>query len=627
VKNSIKNKNKRKIKSPFWFYVIILVIPILFFTFLEIGLRLSNYGRNNDQWISITDTKQMLSPDIAGRYFFNTKNFPQSNNEAFDIIKKNDAFRIFVLGGSSAAGFPFSPNGTFSRYIRDRLELLYPEIPIEVVNVAITATNSYTIRDLFPGIIEQEPDLILIYAGHNEYYGALGVGSTENIGNSRGFVHFIIWLNKFKSVELLRNLFQSLGNLFLNNSVQDNKRGATLMARIVKDQLITFNSEDFDTGINQFKGNLDDIFQMAGDADIPIIIGTLVSNLKDQKPFVSVNDVHQESANIIFEKAQERFNLQDYHSADSLFRMAKDLDALRFRAPEKINSIIKELAAKYNCGIVNIDSVFNARSPGGIVGNNFLVDHLHPTLEGYLLIGSIYFDVMKKFNYLPQSQAKNISDSEQDNIVISNFAFSRLDSIVAGIRIVGLLNDWPFVDNPDFSFLNDLELKNQIDSIAYGIAVENKNWEVGHREAALWYLRKEDYPNFAKEMKILTSQYPFKLSFYDQASKELLNVKEYDLAFPFLLKRYKEKPDAFTTKWIGNIWLNKGKVDTAIEYLKQSIAQDDSDAQVFYNLTGAYIKKENYKSALESLDKCIKINPEFPNAISLKLELTKILEQ
>ena len=96
-----------------------------------------------------------------------------------------------------------------------------------------------------------------------------------------------------------------------------------------------------------------------------------------------------------------------------------------------------------------------------------------------------------------------MSDSEQDSIVISNFAFSRLDSAVANIRLVGLLNDWPFVDNPDFSFLNDLDLRNKIDSIAYGIAVENKNWEIGHRQAAEWYLVNNDYLNFAKEMKYL----------------------------------------------------------------------------------------------------------------------------
>jgi len=618
---------ENKKRSPLWFYIFLVIIPVIFFILLETGLRIFDYGRNDDQWISVTETKRMLNPDIGGRYFLNTKNFPQSNNEAFDIIKKKDAFRIFVLGGSSAAGFPYSPNGTFSRYIHQRLELLYPEIPIEVINVAITATNSYTIRDLLPGIVEQKADLILIYAGHNEYYGALGVGSMENIGDSRRFVHFIIWINKFKTVELVRNIFGSIGSLFSNDSAQTTKRGGTLMARIVKDQLIEFNSEAFNTGINQFTGNLEDILEMANESNIPVILGTLVSNLKDQHPFVSLTTANRESAQTIFEKAEQKLILQAYLSADSLFKIAKDLDALKFRAPEKMNSIMKDLALKYKCAVVNLDLAFNKESPDGIVGNNLLVDHLHPTLSGYFLMGRIYFEEMKRLGYLPKEQPEKFSDAELDSIVISNFTFSELDSVISELRIAGLLNDWPFVKDPDFTFLTNLKLRNGIDSIAYGIAVENKNWEIGHRQAAELYLVNKDYINFAKEMKVLTSQYPFKLSFYDQASADLLNVKEYDLAYPFLIKRYKEYPDASTSKWLGNISLNRGEVDDAIKYLEQSSKLDNSDAQVFYNLTGAYIHKDEIKVALESLDNCIKIDPEFPNAKNLKIQLTKILNQ
>ncbi|MGB5529202.1 MAG: SGNH/GDSL hydrolase family protein, partial [Ignavibacteriaceae bacterium] len=283
-----KKKKKERTKFPFWFYLVLILIPILFFALLEIGLRIFDYGRNDDQWIQVTENKQMLNPDIAGRYFFNIKDLPQSNNDAFDIIKRENAFRVFVMGGSSAAGFPFSPNGTFSRYIRDRLELLYPEKHIEVINIAITATNSYTIRDLLSEVLEQKPDLILIYAGHNEYYGAFGVGSTENAGNSRKFVNFLIWLNKFKSIELFRNLLILSGSFFNNDEDISTRQGGTLMARIVKQQLIPFKSEPFYVGTSQFEENLEDILRMTGDAKVPVIIGTLVSNLKDQKPFASV---------------------------------------------------------------------------------------------------------------------------------------------------------------------------------------------------------------------------------------------------------------------------------------------------------------------------------------------------
>jgi len=366
---------------------------------------------------------------------------------------------------------------------------------------------------------------------------------------------------------------------------------------------------------------------MTREADVPVVIGTLVSNLKDQKPFISVGSDSEEYADSIYLKAQFQLKLGNLNSADSLFRKAKDLDALRFRAPENINEIIKQLALKSHCGLVDVDSVFNANSPDGIVGNNLTVDHLHPSLSGYLLMGKIYFEAMERNGFFPDDGRLQIPGGEQDSVVVHNFAFSRLDSVISNIRLIGLLNDWPFVESPDFSFIKKINLNDRIDSIAYKVAVENMNWEKGHREAAEYYLSKKDYLNFTKEFQVLVSQYPFKLSDYDYASSQLINVKEYDLAYNFLLKRFKEAPDAFSAKWIGNINLNRGKVDEAIKYLSASIEYDNNDAQTFYNLAGAYIQKEEFKNALQSIDRCLSINPDFSNANSLKVQLTKILSQ
>jgi len=605
----------------------LILIPIVFFILLEIILRVVDYGRNDDQWIRITETKQMLNPDIAGRYFFNTKDLPQSNNDAFDIDKRENAFRVFVMGGSSAQGFPFSPNGTFSRYIRDRLELIYPKNHIEVINVAITATNSYTIRDLPPGVLEQKPDLIIIYAGHNEYYGAFGIGSTENIGNSRATVNFLIWLNKFKSVQLIRNWIESITILFGSENDKDPEQGGTLMARIVKEQLIPMNSELFNSGLQQFEGNFEDILKMTQAAGVPVIFGTLVSNLKDQKPFISVGTDPDENADSVYFQANIQLSNRNFSVADSLFRKAKDLDALRFRAPEMINNIIRRLADKFNYKIIITDAIFNNTSPDGIVGDNLIVDHLHPSLTGYQLIGKIYFEEMLRNGYLPVSEQAQISVSEQDKIVVENFAFSRLDSMISQIRLTGLLNDWPFVDKRDFSFIKNLSLNGRIDSIAYRIAVENMNWEKGHREAAEWYLNKKDYQNFAKEFFVIVSQYPFKLADYDYAASQLISAKQYELAYSLLLKRFKETPDAFSAKWLGNINLTNGNVDEAIMYLNESLSFDKTDTQVYYNLAGAYVQNEEYEKALHSIEQCLSIKPDFPNAKSLKSQLIKIIAQ
>ena len=97
----------------------------------------------------------------------------------------------------------------------------------------MSAINSYAIRDLMPELIKKQPDLVLIYLGHNEYYGALGVGSMESLGSSRFIVNTTLWLNKFKTVELLRNFIKTISGIF--SSGREITSG-TMMAQIAKEE-------------------------------------------------------------------------------------------------------------------------------------------------------------------------------------------------------------------------------------------------------------------------------------------------------------------------------------------------------------------------------------------------------
>ena len=192
------NLNKEKLteistkKSPIWFYGIMIPIPVIFFVGLELVLRYFNYGYDFQQFVSTSNyhkDKIFLNPDIPRKYFFNLKASPSVLPDGFDIQKQQYAFRVFILGESSAAGWPYVPNASFPRHIKRKLELLYPENTIEVINCGMSAINTYTVRDFVPGIIEQNPDLIIIYTGHNEYYGALGAGSSVSLGYSRTLVN------------------------------------------------------------------------------------------------------------------------------------------------------------------------------------------------------------------------------------------------------------------------------------------------------------------------------------------------------------------------------------------------------------------------------------------------------
>lgn len=622
--DSVSDKKKSEIKKTNQhlrkiFYAILILIPIIFFILLEFSLRIFNYGYDLSQWVNVTKGKLVLNTDIAHKYFFNTKSVPYSNQNAFDEIKTDSSFRIFVLGGSAAAGYPYLPIGSFSNYLQNRLTLVYPHSKIEVVNCSMTAVNSYTIRDLIPGILQQKPDLIIIYAGHNEYYGALGVGSMENLGTSRTLINLVISLEKFKTFQLLRNLIKSVASLFYDNE----SLTGTLMSRMAKEQFIGFQSDIYLKGLSQFEGNMGDILQMTNNAKVPVMIGILTSNLKDQKPFVSEKLNGFPPAYEIFEKAEKELIIKNYKVADSLFRFARDLDALRFRAPSKMNEIVKSLGKKYNAFVVDIDSAFSAISPDDIVGDNLMTDHLHPTLQGYQYMGKVYFDAMKDFKLLPKTKPINLSDEKQDSLTTANFPFSYLDSIIAVYRIKLLKNDWPYKDKtkklPDYVVMQP---KNHVDSVAAKFLVEDSDWEKTHRELAEWYAKKRDIKSFLNIMNVLISQYPIILSYYDYTANILMNHKMFDEAYIYLKKKYKERPDAFSTKWLGIIDLSKNRILQAKSYLLESLKYAKNDAQVYYNLSGCYVAEGKYEAALNSVKEALKINPSYREANQLNAQLT-----
>ena len=61
--------------------------------------------------------------------------------------------------------------------VRKQLRHLAPDREIEVVNFGASAINSNVIADLAPEMVAYAPDVVLVYMGHNEFYGPDGVGA------------------------------------------------------------------------------------------------------------------------------------------------------------------------------------------------------------------------------------------------------------------------------------------------------------------------------------------------------------------------------------------------------------------------------------------------------------------
>ena len=99
-------------------------------------------------------------------------------------MKDDSTLRIFVLGESTTIGYPFFHNGSFHRWLQYRLMHTFPDRQFEIINLSLTAVNSYTVLGFAKELIRYKPDAVLIYTGHNEFYGTLGVGSSSRIGSS-----------------------------------------------------------------------------------------------------------------------------------------------------------------------------------------------------------------------------------------------------------------------------------------------------------------------------------------------------------------------------------------------------------------------------------------------------------
>jgi hypothetical protein len=162
----------------------------------------------------------------------------------------------------------------------------FPDRQFEIINLSLTAVNSYTVLGFAKELIRYKPDAVLIYTGHNEFYGTLGVGSSNRIGNSRHINRLLLLLRQLRLVPLMTNTYEKIKN----SPGSDAKySGQTLMQRMVGDQQIPYESKIFYQGVNQFVSNMNETLELFNKNRIPVFVSNLVCHDRDLKPFVSIS--------------------------------------------------------------------------------------------------------------------------------------------------------------------------------------------------------------------------------------------------------------------------------------------------------------------------------------------------
>jgi tetratricopeptide (TPR) repeat protein len=312
--------------------------------------------------------------------------------------------------------------------------------------------------------------------GHNEYLGILGVGSNYTAANSQTSTLLFLKLKELRIFQLLQDLY---GRIKTTQEPAEKiaKASRTFMAKVAKHKNIPFGSPLYHAGIEQFDRNLGLLLVKYKDAGVPVYIATLASNLRDHSPFASVplGDEHKDKlqavsdslnndkaslaktqialliehaaslkhALLYYHLGQLQAELGDMSGAAGSFQQAKELDLLRFRAPEAINKVIRKHAQKHdNVYLVDVARRLAMSSPDKIVGNNLMLEHLHPNVQGYFLLADTFY----------QSMEKNTGSTDWQNVDIAKAWRARplipSEEYLGFAKILHLKSDYPFTNTP-----------------------------------------------------------------------------------------------------------------------------------------------------------------------------------
>ena len=506
-----------------------------------------------------------MNPNVSNKYFFGTDNATAGYREIFKAEKGDDTKRIFVLGASTGIGYPYLKNGSFHRWLQYAMNENFPEEHIEIINLSLTAINSYTIRDFAKEIVNYDPDAVLIYAGHNEYYGALGVGAVNSLGGYPYLVNFALQLRGYRLVQLISNGIGKFQSIFKS----ENPEEETLMKKMVAEQAIPFNSETYKEGIEQFRYNFGKLLKNFDEKNIPVFLSTITSNEKDIKPFISDSTSIDLSAQEIFNNGSKAYSQGNYLEAKTNFIKAKELDMLRFRAPSEINDIIRSFDDYKNVHVVDTEADFTKEATHLSIGNELLVEHVHPNLQGYSLIAYNFYKALEKENVLELNWGNQWSLKE----LREKMPITELDSLQGAYEVLMLKQGWPYYEKLEFDGSN----LSKPEKIAGKLALRKISWEQAMESLYVHYYNIQDFESALKVSEAITLEYPYESNFYVKAGDLAAQIDDFQKAVSLYKKAFRLQPSVAIARKITVNLIKKDQFKQAISYLDYIEKNDPRD--------------------------------------------------
>jgi lysophospholipase L1-like esterase len=504
------------------FWIILLALPFVLIGGAELALRLAGFGQDREPLFMASPSQPdylQANPRVVTRFFTDASQAPAVSIETayFRSQKQPGTFRVFVQGESSAAGFPYGLGAALAGVLDQRLERAFPEREIEVISTAMAAVNSYALVDFADEIIAHEPDAVVVYVGHNEFLGILGVGSSMRLAATPGLTRMFLAARDLRLFQLMARAYARWRP---DSSAPTPAAGDSLMARVAGERSIALNSETYRRGIRQFEDNLDRLLARYQSAGVPVFIGTLVSNERDQPPLAILAGAEGDAAGAAktaYHAAQDAEGAGQHAAAREGYAWARDLDPLRFRAPAAFNDIVRRVADAHHATVVDVHASFTGASEHGLIGGRLLLEHVHPNLDGYFLLADAFHDALLASKLLPAPDAPLSDEDARAGMPVSD-----VDRYLGDYKVLRIKAGWPFA--PSYRSPSLPPPASEGARLARELYHERITWAQAQDALRQHYRAAGDARGYAHVTAILADAFPFAGSLQFETAAALIEI-------------------------------------------------------------------------------------------------------
>ncbi len=347
----------------------------------------------------------------------------RSNNQSRTIADRD--VHVVVVGGSSAAGYPFDETFSIGRIVAWELQ---PYFHGRNVRAVVLARQGATLESQHKTLAEfaEKPDVLIIYIGDNEYISRFEwkrtvrpkaelawPGGLTRPGELEAIFDRLARVSRFEKLvreAIDRNRLDSLPPIGATRELVDlppcdEDETAALHAdfRARLEAIVAFaieagaipilispcgNDADFEPNRSILKGPYSDASWRKAIA--ARFAETLQLERSDPNRsaelYRKLLDEHPEFAEAHYRIATIARGSGDAKTAASHFISARNLDGFPFRCAEPFRTIYRAVAAERRVPLIDAQNLFESLVPDAILDDRLFMDGVHPSVSGQVAL-------------------------------------------------------------------------------------------------------------------------------------------------------------------------------------------------------------------------------------------------